>query len=557
MAMFHTDLIYGGSATPVTDTGTSTRTTATVSSTTAASTRAATEGNSGNAGYIDTSIDDVDLAEDYIEWNYGKKTISKEQFDNYLDSFVNSRGGDVYGINTDTNVRSFNKIADTLSGIFGMPYQFHPNVDPVVSGGGNIGRKYDEKIFSLMPVLFLSPGEPKFMAGYGQKAKSSILSRLAGRTDFDGDSDNNDKVADEGRYYSFQSNFKEYKKYANVALRALALFMGIQNVTIPVPGDSGRRVKLGNIDIEGFMNSEFTRLFGTQQVVPFFLDAETSISESFSNSTTESMIAQSVNGFSQTAREVQFLMGSGETNSILGNLKGAVTDATTNIIGGIGELGELVAGKNMISRIANELTTVVTGGKIVFPEIWSESSYDKSYSVNLKLRSPDPDPVSIFLNIYMPIILLVCMAAPRQVGNSSNSYEAPFLVRATYKSFFSIDLGIISALNINYGGQAQFNVMGQPITADVQIDLRDMYHTMMVSKRMGLVTNTAQLDYLCTLAGIDMNDYEPLRVVKLWAQILGDTPRDWANDMWGGVKRILNRKASEFLGNFTDTRFIR
>ena len=513
-------------------------------------------GNTGNAGYINTDPNSVNLTEDYIEWNYGKTLISRKEFDNYLESFVDNKANNsnTYGINTDINVRDFNKVARSLSGIFGMPYQFHPNVDPVLSN--NIGRKYDEKIFSLMPVLFLSPGEPKFMDGYGQKAKNKIIARLASGGEFSGDSDDNNP-ADEGRYYSFQSNFKEYKKYVNVALRALALFMGIDKVRIPVPGNDGRTVKLGDIDIEGFMNSEFTRLFGTQQVVPFFLDAETSISESYSNSTTESMIAQSVNGFSQTAKEVQFLMGSGEKNSLLGNLKSAITDAGTNMIGGIGELSEIVAGKNMISRIANELSTVVTGGKIIFPEIWSESSYDKSYSVNLKLRSPDPDPVSIFLNIYMPIILLVCMAAPRQVGNSSNSYEAPFLVRATYKSFFSIDLGIISSLNINYGGQAQYNVMGQPITADVQIDLKDMYHTMMVSKRMGLVTNTAQLDYLCTLAGIDLNEFEPTRVIKLWAQILGDTPRDWANDMWGGVKRILNRTASKIAGNYSDTRFIR
>ena len=517
-------------------------------------------GASGNAGNVYTDPSNIDFGSDYIEWNNGKSVISEKEFSDYLNRVAQ---GNSYGINAGNesfvkNSRSSSRYTDILTGIFGLPYQFHPNVDPRIDGT-ELGRKYDEKIFSLMPVLFLSPGEPKFMDGYSKDARGTIMSRLVNSRIFDGDNDDEGDITDDGRYYSFQSNFNEYKKYANTALRALALFMGINKIKIPVPKTEGKLkfVELGKLDVEDFMNNDFTRMFGTQQVVPFFLDAETSISESYSNSTTESMISQNVNGYSQQARELQFLMGSGETKSILNQVSNVLVESTANLANGLGELGSLVVGKNLISKVANNITTIVTGGKIVFPEIWSDSSYDRSYSVNLKLRSPDPDPVSIFLNIYMPIILLVTMAAPRQVGNSSNSFEAPFLIRATYKSFFSIDLGIISGLNISYGGQSQFNVLGQPITADVQVELKDMYSTMMVSKRMGLVHNTAQLDYLSTLAGIDMNEFEPLRMVKLWAQILGNTPRDFTADMWGGFKRYLNRQASKIAGNFADTRFIR
>ena len=79
---------------------------------------------------------------------------------------------------------------------------------------------------------------------------------------------------------------------------------------------------------------------------------------------------------------------------------------------------------------------------------------------------------------------------------------------------------------------------------------------MFISKRMGLICNTAQMDYLATMAGVDLNEFEPTRMVKLFAQILGDTPRDWANDMWGGVKRSLNLTAAKVLSNFTDTRYL-
>lgn len=490
----------------------------------------------------------VDLMDDYVEWN--GRYVTAEAFNDKLETMVNNPN--TIDINAHRIRGDFNKVSDSLTGIFGMPYQFSTIVDPIMDES-KIGRKFNEKIFSLMPVLFLTPGEPKFMDGYGKGAKEQALTRLMGGI-FDGDDDNGFDV-DDGKYYSFMSNFPEYKKYANVALRALALFMGIGDVDIPVPGQTGN-IKLSNIDVEDFMNNSFTKLFGTQCVVPFFVDAETSIQESYSNSTTESMIAQTVNGFSQTAKEVQFIMGSRDESQIVKNIGNATMDLGQSVTDALAGLGEVVAGKNMLSRVANELSTIVTGGKIIFPEIWSDSEYDKNYSVSLKLRSPDPDPVSIFLNIYMPLILLITMASPRQIGNSSNAYESPFLVRGTYKSFFSLDLGIISSLSITYGGQAQFNIMGQPITADVSLELKDLYHSMFISKRMGLISNTAQMDFLATLAGIDLNEYAPTRMIKLWAQILGDTPRDWAEDFWGGVKRTLNQKTSEFMRVFgVDTRF--
>lgn len=453
----------------------------------------------------------------------------------------------------------FKNLATNISGIFGLPYQFSADVDPTIYENGvdtHIGRKYNSKIFSIMPILFLSPGEPKFMADYGNNKYKSIrqttAAKLAGMLDLDQD----ETELDDGRYYSFESNFPEYKKYANASLRALALYMGIDQVEIPIPGGSGN-IRLGKMDIERFLNSGFSKFFGSQVTVPFFLDAENSISESFSNSTTESALSQTVNQYSQNAREIQFIMGSKDFGGLAGNIQQATTDVSQAVTDAIGGLSEAFAGKSMISRISGELTTIITGGKIVFPEIWSESEYDRSYDINIKLRSPDPDPVSIFLNIYMPIILLISMAAPRQIGNSSNSYESPFIVRATYKSIFSCDMGIITGLSINKGGSGNWNSMGMPTVADVTVSLKDLYGSMQISKRMGLLTNTAQMDYLATMAGVDLNEFEPTRQVKLALQIIGNTFNDWGDYFWGGIKNSANKAAAKHIfSKFSDTRFL-
>ena len=506
--------------------------------------------------YVDTTIESPEEEDAYFQELYGKQT-TYEDYDDLLSALEDE--DNVYKANgkSSNNARYTKKITDSITGIFGLPYQFSDIVDPSMieeDSGSIVGRKYGQKILSVMPVLFLTPGEPLFMGkGNNKNAAMNIAENLYNAL---GGEDRGEGLTDsekDGRYYTFAQNFPEYKKYANTALRALAFYMGIQDISVPVPG-SNEDVQLSEIDIEKFLSNDFVKIFGTQCSIPFYLDAETSISEDFSNDTTESMISQTANGFSQTAREIQFILGSKDGGGLAKALKDVAVNVSSAVTEVAGNLADAFAGKNLLTRVAGELTTIVSGGKIIFPEIWSGSSYSKSYNITLKLRSPDPDPVSIFLNIYMPIVLLVSMAAPRQISNGANSYEAPFLVRATYKSIFNCDLGIIQSLSITKGGPDRWNVMGQPYTADVTITLKDLYSSMFISKMMGLVTNTAQMDYLATMAGVNLNDFEFTRIMKLSAMILGDAPRDYVNDFWGGIKRGLARTGSSILGNFTDVR---
>ena len=511
--------------------------------------------------YVDTSIeDDIDNNAEFEEL-YGHQ-VTYESYSDLVDDLRDN--SNVYQANGKKSSSNYaKKITDNITGIFGIPYQFSSDVDPIMEENPNsandtdihVGRKYSQKILSVMPILFLTPGEPMFMGkGHGKGDMAlGLAQKLYNALNHEDDNDSNNDIDKDGRYYTFAQNFPEYKKYANTALRALAFYMGIQDISVPIPG-TNEDEQLCKLDIEHFMSTDFTKIFGSNCVVPFYLDAETSISEDFSNDTAESMIAQTANGFSQTAREIQFILGTKDGGGLMKAMGSAVTELGTNLADAAGQLSDALVGKNLLSRITGELTTIVSGGKIIFPEIWSGSSYSKSYNINLKLRSPDPDPVSIFLNVYMPLVLLVSMASPRQIGNGANSYEAPFLVRATYKSIFNCDLGIIQSLSITKGGPDRWNVMGQPYTADVTITLKDLYSDMFISKMMGLICNTAEMDYLATMAGVNLNDYEFTRLAKMAAMILRDAPRDYVNDFWGGVKRSLAQKAAGLLGNFSDVR---
>ena len=115
------------------------------------------------------------------------------------------------------------KITDNITGIFGIPYQFSSDVDPIMEENPNsandtdihVGRKYSQKILSVMPILFLTPGEPMFMGkGHGKGDMAlGLAQKLYNALNHEDDNDSNNDIDKDGRYYTFAQNFPEYKKY--------------------------------------------------------------------------------------------------------------------------------------------------------------------------------------------------------------------------------------------------------------------------------------------------------------------------------------------------------
>ena len=232
----------------------------------------------------------------------------------------------------------------------------------------------------------------------------------------------------------------------------------------------------------------------------------------------------------------------------IGGLAGAFKDVGENIINGVADsasnilsgFGDVIAGRGMVYKLKNEFTTIASGGKMIFPEVWDSSSFSRSYSITMKLRSPDPDPYSIFMNIYVPILLWVTAAAPHQMNNSATAYSSPFIVRATYKSMFACDAGIVSNVSITKASDDKWNGMGMPISVDLSVDIKDLYSTMFISKSQGIVNNTAQLDYLALMAGVDMNDIDARRTARILGSIYRNKPLDIGKNIIASAQQHLN-----------------
>jgi len=432
--------------------------------------------------------------------------------------------------NDESNVdQTISKIMTTrTNGIEGLPYQFMESVDRRVvteTETTDVGRKYGERIFSRLPLLFLTPCEPLFMDEFTRTERRSVVGNLLGNLSGDALQTLNSS----GRYYTIDFNYVEYYKYLNTMLSALSVYLeyngdSLYNTKIKIGDQEPKRI--GTIDWSKELNSDFKTFFSAQENVVFYLDGLTSISESFGNDTTESSLASQINGFSDTAREIRYLFGSrgnaaaelvNSGASITSSITESMSGALTNVFGGI------------VGSISNNgVNTLLNGGKIIFPEMWSNSSFDKSYTIDIKLRSPDHDNLSIFLNVLKPYCKILALVMPRQtISDSSgdpNGYSAPFLVKAYCKGMFNIDMGIISSLSVTKGAECCWNDDGLPTQIDISIEIKDMYKHLAMStldithpiqSARNIVNNTAYMDFLANMAGLNIGQMEVGRRITM------------------------------------------
>lgn len=476
-----------------------------------------------------------------------------------VDEASNSWIPDRLNVTSDiTDPQFYNNIASNftisnLRGIFGMPYQFMPSADPRVDESesfGSIGRKYAMEIVTYMPLLLMTPGKPVFMAGYNKKDKQTIAKLFVG-TALEGKVNDNalSEIATKefGKYYSLSPATNEYFEYVNPMCRAAAVYMHLSNTKVD-------GMPLGRAEWSKHVNSNFNKLFSPYyNCTAWYCDSDNSISDSFTNETTESMIASKVNSLSEYGRELNFLLGtaSGITGVQLDKISGMENiNSNDNIISQFSsKLSGYGTAGNIFSSLINSIQTVAAGGKIIFPELWSGSSFSRSYSIKLKFASPDGDDLSIYLNIIVPILHLLGFVLPRE-STTSHGYISPFLVRAFYKGLFNVDMGIITDLNIEKGKEGAWTKSGIPTVVDVSFTIKDLYDDMYMSNKKAY-RNIILMDYIGNLCGININEPDIVRGLNLFlSEAAGAITDTWHLKIFGSIEQYVNNKFMSIFGKF-------
>lgn len=446
-----------------------------------------------------------------------------------------------------------------LRGIFGMPYQFMESVDSRLVSSVNksdaIGRKYAKEIVSTMPLLLMVPGKPVFMGGYSDKDKKGIMQRFIEIAENRLESDISDTIFKKefGKYYSLEPDTVGYFSYVNPMCRIAARVMGIHHEEID-------GIPLDKYEWSENVNKNFTNLFSTyRDCTAWYCESERSISDSFGNDTTESIIASKINSLSEYGRELNFLLGTVRTKSGLALDKFVNEDNLTQNMQNVEDFINKTLGENGVSGLFSSITssaqTVVAGGKLVFPEIWASSNFNRSYSINLKLVSPDADDLSLYLNIIVPMLHLLALALPRETIGS-HGYISPFLVRAFYKGLFNVDMGIITSLSFNKGKEGAWSASGIPTVVDVDLTISDLYNDMYMSSmdnmKNNMLNNIILLDYISNLCGVNINEVDIDRAIDLFLtnNIVNRVRDAWHLKLWGRLENWVSNKWQNVFGRF-------
>ena len=247
-------------------------------------------------------------------------------------------------------------------------------------------------------------------------------------------------------------------------------------------GDKGDRL-FGMMGGTGLMNIDF---------IGFKIEKTTSVSESVSNSTGPSELANQINGAAQ--------QGLQKHQSFLGMALSGRTGiwGVDDLLEGVGSFLNGMADNLGLGNAVN----VITGnGFADIPEQWQSSSFSRSYSVELQLRTRYGDPVSWLQSVGIPLACILAAGLPRGVGSAM--YTSPFLVRCYCKGMFSIPTGIIENISMTRGGsEFGWSINRLPLAIDVNITFKDLSPILYVG--MDNDMNTSLDEYMSTLTGLGL-----------------------------------------------------
>ena len=404
--------------------------------------------------------------------------------------------------------------------------------------------------------------------------------------------------AKDKRYYTFEAKYDDYYAYLETMLNTVWIKLGLANSNdneFNIFSFFDIRKNDGTAD-----SSKHNQLLPKyKSSIGFYCNVSGAVTESISNSPTSigGTLAGEVNNNSENYQKINYITGMGGGGSarnvmrtmaigmqagedVIQKLSGRFEKAKTfssaiEMKGAIGMAAKLAAGAAGaaldVARIGAtedlgqwiQSFSVANGMKVVYPELWSDSTYSKSFSVSLSFTSPYGDPLSIFKYVYVPFFALLCFALPRQAAE--NGMVSPFFVRADIPGMATSDLAIISDMSWTKGGSNNlWTKDGLPRSIDVQLTIQDLYPYLAMSKRMSFLSaNPSYTVFLDNMAGLcsvyESQGEDPLN--KYWHTLINRVSgaHNFGDKLWNkfnSKKRTANiyaiEKARESLTQNTD-----
>jgi hypothetical protein len=278
------------------------------------------------------------------------------------------------------------------------------------------------------------------------------------------------------RYYTFKASYSDYYAYLEAMLNPLWIKMGLAS-TANNEFNIFSFFKITDPSTGKIITDSAELIDRYRSSLGFYVNPTGALTESINSTSTSygNENASTVNTASEEYQRINYLTGMGTG----GNVRNAVRQATASL--GVGRniasfvsdslsgtwagiksiksdgliLGALQTATGLVSDTQKFLTekdngavmqsfATTNGMKVVYPELWSDSTYMKSVNINFEFISPYGDPLSVFQYVMVPFCALLCFAMPRQAAD--NGYVSPFFVRADIPGYFTSDLAMITKI---------------------------------------------------------------------------------------------------------------
>ena len=400
--------------------------------------------------------------------------------------------------------------------ILNPQFQFNkrddPRTNPVYT---KIGRIYSSEVMNNWPIVLFQPGRIKYHTGFakmlglgsgagmnetlirtGGEGLLGVLSKLwTGVTDIVGVVGSiGSAIFGGNKVIEFRQARNLFKQYVEFLWKDLATIMGLYT-------DNGYCGSIKDLDLNKVIPTNIMNAEGgsgvnvlNDQFISFRCSKDIIGSETFSNSTETNPLMESMNATASQNDEAN--PNGGETGL------GAVTDGVKKL------------GLKMASSFSEQAAVLSGKGRITLPDVFSSSSFSRSFTCSFKFHYPYGDPMGKFENLYIPFLTLLTMSAPRQIGKMS--YTSPFAVRVFVKNKIMINYGMVESLSVTRGGDGNdWGPDGFPKTMTVEINIKDMEPNIslpLASRgpvRMALESmfpSCGISEYLATLGGLSLDD---------------------------------------------------
>lgn len=237
--------------------------------------------------------------------------------------------------------------------------------------------------------------------------------------------------------------------------------------------------------------------------------------ESWSNSVTDSSLAEKLKGANKQAKDVKASLAGG---NVLGETAQSVTTALTDFVTGAADQVGL-----------SGIFGIMGNAYVDIPKIWDDSSVQlTSTTFKTRLQTNYGNKLCVAIDLYLPLCMLIAAISPRSTG--LNSYSSPFLCSVFMEGVTEAQLAIFESLNVTrFVGEVGMTVDSLPTAIDVEwsvLNLDSIMH-MPIVQSLGDNFNhfdepSAFTNYLAALSGLSLYDrfYVGPRIKLAWGKTL-------------------------------------